>query len=168
MEIAFNPRRVAGYRRLDNELRLVKTETTPAEREREVNLEAGQSVSVLYEILPVGSNTGMAEERSDWLTLKLRYKDARDAGKLLTQTLAGKVVALVEAGEDMRFLAAVAEFGLLLRQEENRGQASFAGCRELAAKALGSDADGRRAEFLKLIDAAEALTRKRQGGGKSK
>ena len=140
----------------------------PAEREREVNLEAGQSVSVLYEIVPAGSNAGLAEEQGDWLTLKLRYKDARDAGKLLTQTLAGKAVTLAEAGEDMRFLAAVAEFGLLLRQEENRGQASFAGCRDLAAKALGSDADGRRAEFLKLVDAAESLTRKQQGGAKNK
>lgn len=62
--------------------------------------------------------------------------------------------------EDFRFAAAVASFGMLLRRSQYRGQASYAEARKLAADALGEDRNGHRAEFLKLIDAAERLSAK--------
>ena len=67
-----------------------------------------------------------------------------------------------EAPEDFRFAAAAAEFGLLLRGSSPRGDAGYAAVRATARAALGVDADGRRTEFLALVDAADRLTADRK------
>jgi Ca-activated chloride channel family protein len=98
----------------------------------------------------------------EWLTVKLRYKDPEsDASKLLSKALTGPVVPFADASADFRFAASVAEFGLLLRHSDYRGTATYGQVRHTAQKSLGRDPNGHRAEFLKLVDAAEALdTRK--------
>jgi Ca-activated chloride channel family protein len=49
---------------------------------------------------------------------------------------------------------------MLLRNSEYRGDATYASVRKLAAGAVGEDRNGHRAEFLKMIDAAECLAPK--------
>ena len=56
-----------------------------------------------------------------------------------------------------RFVSAVAEFGMLLRDSEFKQQSSFNNARVLAKDALGKDAEGYRAEFLSLLGNAEKL-----------
>jgi hypothetical protein len=63
-------------------------------------------------------------------------------------------------GADFRFAAAVAEFGMVLRRSEHRGGASLGGVHKLAKDALGPDANGHRAEFVRLVDAAITIARK--------
>ena len=59
--------------------------------------------------------------------------------------------------DNFNFSAAVAEFGMLLRDSEYKGTATFDHCLNLAAKAKGKDKNGYRAEFLRLVDAAKVV-----------
>ena len=78
------------------------------------------------------------------------------------RVLSGPAVKLAEASADFRFAAAAAEFGLLLRDSEYKGRAAYADLRAAARHALAFDPDGRRAEFLALVDAADRLTAERK------
>jgi len=71
--------------------------------------------------------------------------------------LAGAAVAISQASADQQFAAAVAEFGLLLRQSEQRGTATYATAAQLAQAGRGPDAEGYRAELLRLVQLAEGL-----------
>jgi Ca-activated chloride channel family protein len=71
--------------------------------------------------------------------------------------LAGTPAAIAAASPDFRFAAAVAQFGLLLRQSEQRGTATWASTEQLAANARGADADGYRAELVRLVRLAQGL-----------
>ena len=62
-----------------------------------------------------------------------------------------------ELTPNLGFAAAVAEFGMLLRKSEFKGQATWATAQELARKYRGDDPDGYRAELVRLIDLASAL-----------
>jgi Ca-activated chloride channel family protein len=57
------------------------------------------------------------------------------------------------------FAASVAEFGMLLRESEHRGSATYADAAALARRFRGADPDGYRSEFIRLVELAESLTR---------
>jgi Ca-activated chloride channel family protein len=61
---------------------------------------------------------------------------------------------------NLGFAAAVAEFGMLLRHSEFRGQASWPQAAALAREHRGRDDDGYRAEFIRLVELAAALDRR--------
>jgi Ca-activated chloride channel family protein len=67
------------------------------------------------------------------------------------------------ASTNLRFAAAVAEFGMLLRGSAHRGEATLAHVTDTAAGALGTDPGGLRAEFLDLVREAGALLPHRGG-----
>lgn len=80
-----------------------------------------------------------------------------DSSQLISVPLCDSKVAMQTASEDMRFAAAVAEFAQILRESTYRGNATLEQVIELAASSLGSDANGRRAEFLYLVKTAKDL-----------
>ena len=92
------------------------------------------------------------------LTLKIRYKQpdgdtstklefpARDEGKRFGQ-----------ASQDFRFAASVASFGMLLRDSQYKGDATYAGVLETATEAASGDTTGYREEFLKMVVRAKEL-----------
>ncbi len=95
----------------------------------------------------------------DVLTVKLRYKEPQGIrSKLLTQALSGAPTPIGSASSDFRFAAAVAQFGMLLRQSELRGGATWAATEQLANGARGTDTDGYRAELVRLVRLAEGLS----------
>ena len=59
----------------------------------------------------------------------------------------------------MGFAAAVAEFGMLLRDSEFKGASSFAEALDLARRFKGDDPHGHRAEFIRLVGAADGIVR---------
>ncbi len=174
LQLEFNPLRVAGYRLLGYENRMLRAEDFNDDSKHGGSLGAGHTVTALYEIIPAGlpvpgskvdplkyqkpGETAPRADGGDWLTVKLRYKDpAADASKLLEVPLAGGVVRLTDASEDVRFATAVAGFGMLLRKSEHAGSLNYGVVRDLARKALGKDPGGHRAGFLELVDAAAGL-----------
>ena len=89
------------------------------------------------------------------MTVKLRYKQPEASESTL---MAVSVPTKTETTTELGFAAAVAEFGMLLRDSEFKGSSSFADARALATKFKGRDPHGHRAEFIRLIDAAEGLS----------
>ncbi len=87
--------------------------------------------------------------------MKIRYKQPHDAqSALMTVAVAGTTTASPEMG----FAAAVAEFGMLLRDSPFKGSSSFAEARAAAQRFKGDDRHGHRAEFIRLVGAAEGVT----------
>jgi len=66
-------------------------------------------------------------------------------------------MALNETSNAYRFSAAVASFGMLLRDSKLKGSANYAGVVDLARKATGEDANGYRAGFVQLVRKAEVI-----------
>ncbi|MCH7702700.1 MAG: VWA domain-containing protein [Planctomycetes bacterium] len=99
-----------------------------------------------------------AEFRHELLTLKLRYKQPDgDTSTLMEFPVIDDGGRYVDAGEDFQFAAAVASFGMLLRDSSYKGDATFDSVYEMAESGLGEDYYGYRTEFLKLIDKAAEL-----------
>jgi len=172
LQVEFNPARVASYRLIGYENRLLANEDFNNDRKDAGELGAGHTVTALYELVPVNTDKPLVDKlkyqanpaplpssaASEVLTVKLRYKEPQgSASKLLAQPLAGAAVPIAQASADQQFAAAVAEFGLLLRQSEQRGTATYATAAQLAQAGRGPDAEGYRAELLRLVQLAEGL-----------
>jgi Ca-activated chloride channel family protein len=176
LQIEFNPARVANYRLVGYENRMLEAEDFNNDRKDAGELGAGHTVTALYELVPVGSAQPLIDDlkyqpakpttasmqqflTNDVLTVKLRYKEPQGStSKLLAQPLVGAALAIEKASPDFRFAAAVAQFGMLLRQSEQRGTATWAATEKLADGARGTDADGYRAELVRLVRLAEGLS----------
>jgi Ca-activated chloride channel homolog len=92
------------------------------------------------------------------LTVKLRWKqpEARESTGLEVP-LVDRGPAFDGAPADLRFAAAVAAYGMILRGSDQRGDATLPLVAKIAAGALGGDEGGYRAEFLDLVRKAESL-----------
>jgi Ca-activated chloride channel family protein len=181
LQVEFNPERVAGYRLIGYENRRLADEDFNDDKKDAGEIGAGHSVTAFYEIVPVGVevSTGdldplryqtplqssAAALSDELLTVKLRYKIPNgDASRLLTHVVEEPARSLVDASEDLRFGAAVALFGMLLRDSPHRGDADYELVRELARGALGRDESGYRAEFIRLVALARELDAVEPGG----
>jgi Ca-activated chloride channel family protein len=134
---------------------------------------AGHTVTALYEIVPPGADVDLprvdalkyqpsqatstpSAARDELLTVKLRYKAPDgDDSRLIAVPVKNRTSAL---SENVGFAAAVAEFGMLLRQSDYRGSATHSDATALARRFRGSDPDGYRAEFARLVELAQALS----------
>ena len=85
----------------------------------------------------------------------LRYKPPEGSESCLLTRVLAKPGAGAVPSRDFRFAAAVAEFGLLLRDSPHKGDADYDRAFEQGRQTLGSDEDGRRSEFLSLIRTAK-------------
>jgi Ca-activated chloride channel family protein len=175
IQVEFNPDRVAAYRLIGYENRMLASEDFNDDRKDAGELGAGHSVTALYEIVPVGVDSPLSipgvdplryrrpSARSggtgaeELLFVKLRYKepDGRES-RLVTRPVADTEPG-VATSDDFRFSAAVAAWGMLLRESEHCPGFSLDDVARLARGALGPDSEGYRAEFLGLVDRARSL-----------
>jgi Ca-activated chloride channel family protein len=172
IQIEFNPSKVQAYRLIGYENRLLNKEDFDDDKKDAGELGAGHTVTALYEIIPAGVNSeflaevdeGKEAETSiqysvkgdDLFFIKLRYKQPDGAkSKLIEKGAGSKVIKLSASSENFRWSAAVAEFGLLLRDSEYKGTATFAKAAKLAKQAKGKDANGYRKEFIQMIELAD-------------
>lgn len=178
LQIAFNPDKVKAYRLIGYENRMMAAEDFDNDGKDAGDLGAGHSVTAFYEVVPVGAETGhpvaqissdgmsMADEApyrfasNDLMVARFRYKEPNGTtSKLIESLIADNHRAIAEAGEDFRFAAAVAEWGLLLRGSQYKGSAGYGNVLTLAAKSIGSDPDGYRSEFVDLVRRSADLSR---------
>jgi Ca-activated chloride channel family protein len=172
LQVEFNPAAVAAYRLIGYEKRILHAQDFNNDRKDAGELGAGHSVTALYELVPVGvpidlpsidplkyqppdapSNAARADEA---MTVKLRYKAPDgDVSSLMEVPVANRTGRSAHLG----FAAAVAEFGMLLRDSGFKGAATFEQAHTLAERFKGDDPHGHRAEFIRLIGAAEGVTR---------
>ncbi|TGD77901.1 vWA domain-containing protein [Hymenobacter wooponensis] len=171
LQVEFNPARVREYRLVGYENRLLAAEDFNNDRKDAGEMGSGHTVTALYEVVPVGARASVdplkyqptatapsAPATAELLTVKLRYKQPQgSSSKLLESPLTGAARPLAEASENLRFAAAVAQFGMLLRQSDYRGSATWEATAALAKGAKTFDPDGYRAELVRLIKLAEGL-----------
>jgi Ca-activated chloride channel homolog len=175
VQIEFNPRTVGAYRLVGYENRVLAKEDFNNDKKDAGDIGAGHSVTALYEIVPpsemhdlpsVDALKYQAPPRHDagsasneLMTVKLRYKPPDgDTSRLITVPVNDRTG---EISQNAGFAAAVAEFGMLLRQSEFKGTATWEDARTLARRYRGDDPDGYRAEFIRLVDLAATFdTRK--------
>lgn len=160
VQVEFNPAEAARYRLIGYEKRATATEDFRDGRKEAGEIDAGHTATALYEIVPaatVASGT-LAGGRRELLTVRLRCRapDGAQSDETVSPlTDSGATFAM--ASDDFRFAAAVAAFGMLLRHSRYAGEATLAAVRQYAAGAMGEDPDGKRAEFLDLVDRARQL-----------
>ncbi len=182
LQLEFNPALVRGYRLIGYENRLLAKEDFNDDTKDAGELGAGHTVTALYEIIPAGAESDAAlgsvdplryqpPERDrdleaprdagthpdEWLTVKLHYKPLdSDRSRLLAHTVRARG-GRAELTGDFAFAAAVAAFGMVLRDSEFKGSASFAQALRLAREGRGSDEHGYRSEFIRLIETAQSI-----------
>ena len=183
IQVEFNPARVAAYRLVGYENRLLASEDFNDDAKDAGELGAGHSVTALYEIVPAGApidvklgsidnlkyqptvQEGRASDAArtgEWMTVKLRYKTPRGSSSLLlTQAVRSESR---HPSETFRFATAVAGVGMLLRASEYQGETTYAAMIAQARGALGADRDGYRGEFVRLAEAIELLARRVNSG----
>ena len=169
IQIEFNPTRVAEYRLVGYENRMLKKEDFADDTKDAGELGAGHTVTALYEIVPAGQTAGAGEElkyvktevkpeaaaSNELMTVKLRYKlPDGDKSKLIEQPVPDTGLALAKTSNNFRWAMAVAAFGQILRQSKFSGSATLGNVLMWAKGAKGDDHFGYRAEFIQLVEKA--------------
>lgn len=171
IQVEFNPLKVAEYRLIGYETRMLKREDFNNDKVDAGDIGSGHSVTALYEITPAGSRARLIDDlrygsnkdsisdngkgkSSEYAFLKIRYKlPDENTSKLINTAIDNKYEysTVSDSSEDSRFAAAVAAFGQLLRGDSHMGQYNYDDVIALARNAKGEDLFGYRAEFLNLV-----------------
>jgi len=176
IQLEFNPARVLAYRLIGYENRLLAKEDFNDDKKDAGEIGSGHTVTALYEIIPAGTDMKISDvddlkyqrnaimpfayESDEFLTVKFRYKKPDgDKSKLISVGVEDNNCELADASENFRFSAAVAEFGMLLRNSKFKGDSDFDKVVEMANSAKGDDSEGYRAEFVKLVKLAKELSK---------
>ena len=156
VQVDFDPALVASYRQIGYENRALENKDFEDDTKDAGELGAGHSVTALYEIVPASSARGTIG------TIKLRYKEPKGTSSIpLDATIVDEGRSAYEASADMQFAAALAQFGMLLRDSPHKGMSSWDDVAQLARLAIGADLDGTREEFTRLAEAARGLLDRR-------
>lgn len=180
LQVEFNPAKVQSYRLIGYENRMLNKEDFNDDSKDAGELGSGHTVTALYEVVPVGVKDEFAKPvdklkyqqqpatvtstsaSNEILTVKFRYKQPDgDKSRLLEHPVIDRATTLYKTSENFRFAAAVAEFGMLLRNSAYKQSASFINILSLAQNATGKDEEGYRSEFVKLVKNAEVLAKRR-------
>lgn len=177
IQIEFNPAKVQAYRLIGYENRVLAAEDFNDDTKDAGELGSGHTVTALYEVIPVGvkdeftksvdllkyqsNDRKIVNNSGEIMTIKLRYKKPdEEISKLITHTVIDEHIAISNTSDNFRFSAAVAEFGMLLRNSEYKQQGSYNQVINLAKSAKGTDEEGYRAEFIRLVQAATSYAKK--------
>ena len=178
-QIEFNPQKIAGYRLIGYENRLLNNEDFNDDQKDAGEIGAGHTVTALYEIIPNGASDidkwikpvdklkyqkettdTKSQINNEWLTLKIRYKlPNSDISKLITFTEKGKPKKIKNTSNSFRFTAAVAAFGMLLRDSENINSMTYGETIALAQNARGEDTEGFKGEMIRMLKTAQSLSK---------
>jgi Ca-activated chloride channel homolog len=170
LQIEFNPLLVESYRLIGYENRLLNKEDFNDDTKDAGELGAGQTVTALYEIVPKNTQktlkkpaidalkyqkqqtTPSAQAPDEWVNIKFRYKRPNsDSSLLLEKSIVGKPDKWFHTSDNFRFAAAVAGYGMLLRQSKFKGDCTYGMVLDIAEEARGIDMKGYRADFIGLV-----------------
>ncbi len=171
IQVEFNPAKVAEYRLIGYETRLLNREDFNNDRVDAGEVGSGAAVTALYEVTPVGGPLSSDPLRyrneatkpngkaGEIAYLKIRYKlPGQAASRLIERSItdADGVQSVEAAPEATRWAIAVAAYGQRLRGDTYM-QAGYDwdSILALAQGARGADPFGLRAEFVQLVRAAE-------------
>jgi len=190
IQVEFNPARVTSYRLIGYENRMLRKEDFNNDKVDAGEIGAGHTVTALYEIVPAGTGAGDpaasvppvdplkyqasnsasapaaqadAKLSQEMVTVKLRYKKPEgDTSELTERSFVDNGSKFENAAPDLKFAAAVAEFGMILRDSQYKGKGTIGAVIEWAMEGKGRDTAGYRAGFIELARKAQML-RQREG-----
>ena len=171
IQIEFNPAIVEEYRLIGYENRMLNKEDFENDKKDAGELGSGHNVTALYEIKLAKTNqkgqnlkyqntelNATALSKNEIATVKFRYKNPDERKSILmTEEIPMKVVSDNTLSENYRFSAAVAGFGLLLRDSQHKGKCNYKMLIDLAQNSKGKDEEGYRSEFIRLMKLAKHL-----------
>ena len=171
IQVEFNPNTVKEYRLIGYETRALNREDFSNDKVDAGEIGAGQRVTAIYEITPVGAESGLLEEsryqkenkpdtgkNDEYAFLRLRYKLPNETQSKLIETPIEKNVLLeAHAGyqQEVNFSIAVAGFAQLLKGSNHIGDFTYDKVIELAQANKGKDEFGYRTEFVQLVRKAK-------------
>lgn len=173
-QLEFNPDNVIEYRQIGYEKRQLRDEDFNNDAVDAGDIGAGKHVTVLYELTLAGQTPAVdalryakksvktkSEKSNELLWVKLRYKAPQEEkSQLLSMPVEARVAkAFSSASTDMRFFAAVAAWGQKLRGSDNLASTSWQQIAQWAEQSRGTDPQGYRAEFIRLVGLADSLSR---------
>ncbi len=173
IQVEFNPAKVGAFRLIGYGNRIMAHQDFNDDTKDAGEIGAGHHVTALYEIVPadrVGDLPGIDPLKytksaastvlsNESFTVKLRYKrpDA-DTSRLLEYGVTDPGRSFADASDDLKFAAAVAGFGMLLRGSADKGSLTYPGVLEIAEATLLKDSSGYRREFVAAVRQARALS----------
>ncbi len=178
LQVEFNPAKVAGYRLIGYENRMLNKEDFNDDKKDAGELGSGHTVTALYEIIPFGIKSSFLKEvdllkyqknkvqekasnfSNELFTVKFRYKEpTKNTSELIVLPVQDKRISFNATSNNFRFASAVAGFGMLLRQSEFKGNNTYNNILKMANDATGDDKEGYRKEFITLVKKAAALSK---------
>ena len=169
LQLEFNPQYVKEYRLVGYENRALANEDFEDDKKDAGEIGAGHTVTALYELIPTkGATTdGLRYQKqvkegfaNELAFLKIRYKDpvVKDAKSVEESTpIPFTLTDFSQTDDDYRFAAAVAEWGMLLRNSKYKAKSSYKQVIDLAKNAIGKDEEGYRKEFIRLVELSEKI-----------
>jgi len=166
IQVEFNPKFVKEYRLIGYENRKLENRDFTDDKRDAGEIGVGHTVTALYEIIPnsgksenslkyTSSELSEAGKSSEVATVKVRYKPKGSDKSVELQHIVND--SSTKNSSEMNFALSVASFGMLLRESQYIKDLKFDEVYKIAKENRGSDPDGIRSEFIKLIETAEIL-----------
>ena len=171
IQVEFNPAAIAEYRLIGYETRMLAREDFENDKVDAGDVGSGQTVTALYEIVPVGGPRAIGDLRyskpvaqtqaslgGEYGFVKIRYKLPKSTTSRLISTPINRAVEVrrfEDAPRDARFATGVAGFAELLRGGKYSGTMTYDDVLRIALAARGEDGFGYRSEFVQLVRQAK-------------
>lgn len=161
LQLEFNPAYIKGYRLIGYENRMLAAEDFEDDTKDAGEIGAGHSVTAIYEIVTVDSPMELStsdlkysetsgEQNGEMLTVSIRYKEPDgDTSKLLEYPVTEEAYS-ASMSENLTFASAVAQFGLVLRDSEYKGTATYSSILS-SLEAYDYSDDSYKSEFISLV-----------------
>jgi Ca-activated chloride channel family protein len=172
IQVEFNPATVSEYRLIGYETRMLNREDFENDKVDAGDVGSGQTVTALYEVVPVGGPRAIGDLRyakpaaiaarpgtTELGFVKIRYKLPKsDTSRLISTPIdrRAEVARFEDAPQDARFATGVAAFAELLRGGKYSGSLTYDDVLHIASAARGEDDFGYRSEFIQLVRAARS------------
>jgi len=173
IQVEFNPGQVQAWRLVGYTNRILAHADFNNDAKDAGDIGAGHQVTAFYEIVPVGVDMGdeapkiddlkyqtadAAKASPELMTVKLRYKQPDgDTSTLIERSAVDGGSTIMQCSDDFIFGASVASFGMMLRGSDAASVLTPEAVRELATASKGKDAEGRREEFVQLVNKYASL-----------
>lgn len=174
IQIEFNPAVVEEYRLIGYQNRILNKEDFRNDKVDAGEIGAGHTVTALYEVVLSGSNQGLVpklrygqeqsvgtlerKQKTELAYVRLRYKEPNGSvSREIAQPVFRQSVKsdIADASQNLRFSAAVAGFGQLLRGGKFTRDWGLDEAIALAKSARGEDPHGYRSEFVSMAKLAK-------------
>lgn len=177
IQVEFNPANVTAYRLIGYENRKLNNEDFNNDKKDAGELGSGHTVTALYEIIPKGvesyfkpiddlkyqknePKTEKVTYGDELLTVKFRYKAPdEEVSQLIVKAVENTITALDKTSDNFRWSAAVATYGMLLKDSDYLEKGDYKLVTDLARSAKGKDENGYRIEFIKLVESSSMMAK---------